>query len=319
VEFDLRDTVVEFIEHWRGKTGVEYGRLCRWVGINCQRLCDWRKRKGAANRHNGHVPRRDWLSGDERSAIVAFYLEHCEDGYRRCAYMMIDMDIVWAAPSTVYKVLCRAGAIRRSRGKPSRKGKGFDQPLGIHEHWHVDITYIHVARKHCFLTTVIDGRSRYIVVSRLTERMEDTDVGIAVQLAHERFPNARPRVISDNGAQFVGKEFKEFIGLHGFTHVRTSPHYPQSNGKIERWHKSLKVECIRRKSLTGLEQAAGVVEAYVDYYNLARLHSAVGYVTPADMLAGKADGIHAARDEKLRLGRERRGLTLEFNGKDAIQ
>ena len=316
MELNIRDTVVEFIEQWRLKTGIEYARLCHWVGINCQRLCEWRRRKGVVNRHNGHVPRKDWLSEDESSAIVVFYLEHKDDGYRRCAYMMIDMNIAWAAPSTVYKVLCRAGAIRSFTGKPSRKGKGFEQPLVIHEHWHIDITYIHVAHKHCFLTTVIDGCSRYIVVSRLTERMEDTDIGIAVQLAHERFPDARPRVISDNGAQFVGKEFKTFIGIHGFTHVRTSPYYPQSNGKIERWHKSLKGECIRRKSLTDLEQAAGVVEAYVDYYNLARLHSAVGYVTPADMLAGRGREIYATRDEKLSLGRERRRVTLDFDRKD---
>lgn len=222
--------------------------------------------------------------------------------------MMIDADLVWAAPSTVYKILCRAGAIRprSNRNRHRAKGDGFEQPVKIHEHWHVDITYVRVGRKHCFLTTVIDGCSRYIIVSRLTETMKDDDIGIAVQIARERFPNTHSRIISDNGSQFVGKEFQEFIGLHGFTHVKTSPYYLQSNGKIERWHKSLKGECIRRKSLTDLEQAQAVIDIYVDYYNRARLHSAIGYIAPFDMLNGRQAEIHAARDEKLRLGREKR-------------
>ena len=99
--------------------------------------------------------------------------------------MMIDADLVWAAPSTVYKILCRAGAIRprSNRSRHRAKGDGFEQPVKIHEHWHVDITYVRVGRKHCFLTTVIDGCSRYIIVSRLTETMKDDDIGIAVQIA----------------------------------------------------------------------------------------------------------------------------------------
>ena len=306
----MRDTILDFIDLWSRKTEVGRQRICRWAGITPQRLCDWRRRRGLANRHNGHVPRKDWLSEAERGEIVRFYQEHFEDGYRRCAYMMIDRNIVWAAPSTVYKVLSRAGVMRHIDRKPSKKGDGFEQPLAIHDHWHVDITYIRVGKTHSFLTTVIDGCSRYIVSSRLTEKMTDADVGIATQLAHERFPSAKPKFISDNGGQFIGKEFQNFIGLHGFTHVRTSPNYPQSNGKIERWHKSLKVECIRKKSLTDIEEAAEVIDAYIHYYNNVRLHSAVGYVTPSDMLTGKMAEIHAARKEKLKQGRQNRQTPL---------
>ena len=306
-----------FIEKWHSAAEIDYNRLCFWVGISPQRLCEWRRRLGLANRHNAAVPRTNWLSEAERMRIVDFYLKHCEDGYRRCAYMMIDADIVWAAPSTVYKILCKAGAIRAGNRRQRHKGKGdgFEQPVSIHEHWHVDITYVRVGGKHGFLTTVIDGYSRYILVSRLTETMKDDDVGIAVQIARERFPDTHSRIISDNGSQFVGKEFQEFIGMHGFTHVRTSPYYPQSNGKIERWHKSLKGECVRRKSLTDLEQAQETIDAYVDYYNQVRLHSAIGYVTPTDMLKGRQREIHAARDEKLRCGREtRRKEVVTMNG-----
>ena len=84
-------------------------------------------------------------------------------------------------------------------------------------------------------------------------------------------------MISDNGPQFIARDFKEFIRISGMTHVRTSPYYPQSNGKIERWHKSLKPECIRPLTPLTLDDARRLIQAYVDRYNTVRLHSAIGY------------------------------------------
>jgi len=90
--------------------------------------------------------------------------------------------------------------------------------------------------------------------------------------------------------------------------VRTSPHYPQSNGKLERWHKSLKSECIRPGTPLTREDARRLIQAYVDHYNTVRLHSAIGYVTPHDMLVGRQAEIHAARDRKLEEARTQRQL-----------
>jgi putative transposase len=108
------------------------------------------------------------------------------------------------------------------------------------------------------------------------------------------------------GPQFIAKDFKEFIRLSGMTHVRTSPYYPQSNGKIERWHKSLKAECIRPGTPLSLEDARRLVEGYVEHYNNVRLNSAIGYITPKDMLAGHQQEIQAKRDRKLEAAREQR-------------
>jgi hypothetical protein len=96
--------------------------------------------------------------------------------------------------------------------------------------------------------------------------------------------------------------------ISGMTHVRTSPFYPQSNGKIERWHKSLKGECIRPLTPLTLEDARRLIYSYVDHYNTVRLHSAIGYVTPQDMLAGRQAEIHSARDHKLEQARQQRRL-----------
>jgi hypothetical protein len=127
-----------------------------------------------------------------------------------------------------------------------------------------------------------------------------------IQRAREAYPEARPRIITDNGPQFIAKDFKEFIRIAGMTHVRTSPYYPQSNGKIERWHKTLKGECIRVKVPLSLDDARRIVTDYVVHYNTVRLHSAIGYVTPKDKLDGRDQDIFDARDHKLAAARERR-------------
>jgi transposase InsO family protein len=136
--------------------------------------------------------------------------------------------------------------------------------------------------------------------------MTEADIEIILQAAKEKYPDARPRIISDNGPQFIARDFKEFIRISGMTHVRTSPYYPQSNGKLERWHKSLKSECIRPGTPLTQEDAARLIKQYVDRYNTVRLHSAIGFITPADMLAGRQAEIHAARDRKLEEARQQR-------------
>jgi len=138
--------------------------------------------------------------------------------------------------------------------------------------------------------------------------MKEADIEVILERAKEKHPEAKPRIISDNGPQFIARDFKEFIRISGMTHVRTSPYYPQSNGKLERWHKSLKGECIRERTPLSLEDAKRLIQQYVDHYNHVRLHSAIAYVTPNDMLTGRQAAIHAERDHKLDEARQQRQL-----------
>ena len=157
-----------------------------------------------------------------------------------------------------------------------------------------------------YLCSILDGCSRSIVHWEIREAMTEADVEQIIQRARERFPGVSPRIISDNGPQFLAKDFKEFIRLCGMTHVKTSPYYPQSNGKIERWHRTLKGDCIRVQTPLSLEDARRIVADYVEHYNTIRLHSAIGYVTPKDKLEGRERLIFAERDRKLEQARERR-------------
>ncbi len=92
-------------------------------------------------------------------------------------------------------------------------------------------------------------------------------VEIIIERAKEKYPDVRPTVISDNGPQFIARDFKEFIRISGMSHVRTSPFYPQSNGKLERWHKTLKHESIRPNCPVSKEDAVRIVREYVEHYN----------------------------------------------------
>nr|WP_320011983.1 DDE-type integrase/transposase/recombinase [uncultured Desulfobulbus sp.] len=157
-------------------------------------------------------------------------MEHPLEGYRRLTLMMLDRDIVAVSPSSAYRVLSAAGLLRRWNGKPSKKGTGFVQPLKPHDHWHINVSYINLKGTFYYMYSLLDGCSRYIVHWELRESMTEKDVEIILQRAQEKFPMATPRIISDNGPQFIGKDFKEFIRITGMTLVRTSPFYPQSNG-----------------------------------------------------------------------------------------
>ena len=280
--------------------------MVSWLGITQSKYYDWKSRYGKVNEHNSWIPRDWWLEEWEKQAIVRFHTKYPLEGYRRLAFMMIDDDVVHVSPSSVYRVLSANGLLKRWNKNPSKKGLGFEQPIRPHDHWHVDISYINIIGTFYYLCSILDGCSRTVIHWEIQPQMQETDVEIILQRARERYPEARPRIITDNGPQFIAKDFKEFIRICGMTHVKTSPYYPQSNGKIERWHKSLKSECIRKKVPLSLEDARRVVGEYVHHYNNVRLHSAIGYITPMDKLAGRENEIFAERDRKLQKAREER-------------
>jgi transposase InsO family protein len=200
-------------------------------------------------------------------AIVRFAREYPLEGYRRLTFMMMDRDIVAVSPASVYRGLREAGMIQ-SWAKPTRKGTGFVQPLQPHERWHIDFSYVNVGGTFYYLCSILDGCSRFIVHWEIREAMKEADAEIVLQRAREKFPQARPRIISDNGPQFIAKDFKEFIRLWQTSQVLTSPHYPQSNGKLERFHRTLKEQAIRPRTPLSLEQARQVVQTFVERYNL---------------------------------------------------
>jgi transposase InsO family protein len=163
-----------------------------------------------------------------KQAIIGFHLKNPLEGSRRLTFMMLDADVVAVSPTSVWRVLGQAGLLSKWNGKPSKKGTGFEQPLAAHQHWHIDVSYINISGTFYYLCSIMDGCSRYIVNCDLRESMTEADIEVILERAKELHPQAKPRIISDNGPQFIAKDFKEFIRISGMIHVRTSPYLPSA-------------------------------------------------------------------------------------------
>lgn len=308
VSQEIRDEVVEFVQYWQQRGKFKVGQLLSWLGVSSSKYYHWQQRRGQANGSNSQLPKENWLLAWEQAAIEAYARQHPEDGYRRLSYMMLDENVVAVSPSSVYRVLRQAGLLQRWLRTASRKGQGFIQPTRPHQHWHIDISYLKLGGTFYYLCSLLDGYSRYLVHWEIREQMTEMEVEIIMQRAREKFPTVQPRIISDNGPQFIARDFKAFIRDCQMSHVRTSPNYPQSNGKLERWHRTLKSEAIRPKTPLTRDDARRVVDQFVSYYNDTRLHSALGYVTPKDRLSGQDQIILAERKNKLVQARQQRQL-----------
>ena len=230
-------------------------RLVGWLGLGASKFFAWKQRYGKVNEHNTWVPRDHWLEPWEKQAIVDFARAHPLEGYRRLAFMMLDADVVAVSPASVYRVLARPACCSRGTRRPARRARASCSRWRPHEHWHIDVSYLNICGTFYYLCSVLDGCSRSILHWEIRESMTEPEVELVLQQAKEKYPGTTPRLITDNGPQFIARDFKEFIRLSGMDHVRTSPYYPQTNGKIERWHGSLKAEAIRPETPLTLEDA----------------------------------------------------------------
>jgi len=289
------------------KTNTPVNKLLTMIGLSSSKYYSWITRFEQPNNHNRNIPKKHWILDWEREAIINYAGTHIGEGYRRLTYMMMDDDIVAVSPSTTYRVLKSAGLLNRwNKVKKSSKGKGFEQPVSVHQHWHIDIKYVNFRGTFLFLISIIDGYSRYIVHHELRMNMQEYDVEITVQRALEKYPCAKPRLITDNGSQFISKDFAEYLKQAGLQHIRTSIAYPQSNGKIERYHRTIHEECLMRKSLIDLDDARKQIANFIEYYNTKRLHSSLFYLTPDDFLNGRITEKLDQRNTKLQLAKKAR-------------
>jgi transposase InsO family protein len=262
-------------------------------------------RFGKKEKHNGMIPKEHWLLPDERQLILDYRCTNPEIGYRALTYHLIDADIVAASPSSIYRVLREAGLLS-PWNRSSSKGKGFTQPLEPHEQWHTDVSYINIRGTFYYFSAVLDGCSRAMLHWQLSTNMREEDAEMLLQETKELYPHGTPRLITDNGPCYIAHDFKKFVKAANINHTRISPYYPQSNGKMERFNKTLKVECIRKKVPLTLEDAKRVIADFVNCYNHERLHAALGYIAPMDRLHGRHEQIFASRAQKLKLARQHR-------------
>jgi putative transposase len=264
--------VVRYSQGIQQKSNITLSQIIVMLGINRSKYYCWQHRTGIANNHNGEQPMQHWLTPDERQSIIDYARQYIcshqyylQDGYRRIAYMGIDENVFACSPISVYRVLSKTGLLSKWKHKKSSKGTGYKQPLAPYQEWHTDIKFINHRGTFLFFISIMVGYTRYIVYHELRETMKEEDVEIVLQRALEKYLGKKPKLITDNGSQYISKDFQMYLKEVGLQHIRTSPSYPQSNGKIERFHKSLEQECVRTTSMINIEDARKQITDYVDH------------------------------------------------------
>ena len=254
-------------------------------------------RPSAARRHWNRIP------AAIRQRVVDLALAAPERTPRELAWQFTDREGHFLSESSVYRILKAYDLITSPAFVVMTAGQTFQHPTHRpNELWQTDFTYLHVVGwGWYYLSTVLDDFSRYILAWTLRTSMGATDVMETLDLARaaadvDRVPVVhRPRLLSDNGPCYVSAELATYLDTNGFTHTRGAPYHPMTQGKIERYHRSLKnvVKLDHYFSPWELERAIG---RFVEAYNHRRYHESLQNVTPADVYFGRQAAILSRRD-----------------------
>jgi len=242
------------------------------------------------------------LTPPEEAAVLAAARESPEWSSRQLATWITDYQDLSVGESTVYRLLKREGLVK----PPDMKllaGKEYQRKTsGPHQMWATDASYFRVVGWGYYMVTVMDDYSRSILAWKLQLDMTSDSLIQVVQLAIDvtgmtEVPlEGLTRLLSDNGPGYVSRAFRDYLGLVGIRHILAAPYHPQTNGKLERYHQSIKQEVNQVPyEVPGDLEVATL--GFVDYYNNRRYHKALGNVTPDDVLKGRRDGILIRRRE----------------------
>jgi len=263
-------------------------------------------------------PGRVWnrIPDEVRQKVVALALKEPELSPREIAVAFTDRERSYVSEASVYRLLRAEGLITSPAFIVIKAADRFANPTtAVDQLWQTDFTYLKVTGwGWYYLSTVLDDYSRYILAFKLCTTMTAADVTATLDLALQAsgldcLPvDRRPRLLSDNGPSYVAAELADWLGEQGMSHTRGKPYHPMTQGKIERWHLSLKSRILLENYyLPGdLERA---VAAFVEYYNHCRYHESLDNLTPADVYFGRDQHIiNERRDIKRRTIAERRRL-----------
>ena len=275
----------------------------------------WGRYQGWKRRYREGEPLADQVSRPSRrvdsplesevNAVIRYALTHPKDGYRRLTWQMVDENIAYLSESSVYRILDCRDLLYRWVRPDRRHGSRPEPPTRPHERWHTDIMYLQLNRVWYFLVSFVDSYSRYIVHHELLTSMTANDVTSATRRALEKYPDERPDIVTDRGCQYTSKEFNKLVKQFELEHILCRIQHPQSNGIIERYHRSTR-EALDEKSMKNLTEARDIIRQWVEEYNDSRLHAGLCYLRPVDYFKGNPKRRLEERRDKLAIARENR-------------
>lgn len=286
---------------------------------------DWYRRYAEAG-YDGlapHQPQRQqfWnrIPDQIREQVVDAALAQTELSPRQLAWQFTDREGYFISESSVYRILKHYDLVTSPVFQIVSAKEAFDNPTkGVNEMWQTDFTQFKVLDwGYYYLCSVLDDFSRYILAWRLAPTMGSTDVEQTLNLAVAKTGIAqikvahRPRLLSDNGPAFVSDALRQYLHRQQIQHIRGAPYHPQTQGKIERWHRSMK-SVVKLDNYYTPEALQAAIASFVTYYNTQRYHESLDNVTPEDVYLGRREAILTQRQNiKQQTLRQRRQNYLQ--------
>jgi len=249
--------------------------------------------------------RRPWnrITPEEEDKVLAVAREFPNLSSRQLSAWITDTKGFAVSESTVYRILKREGLVKRQETQLMAAKEYHTKTTRPHKMWATDASYFRVVGwGYYYLVTVMDDYSRFILAWKLQKDMSANSLIEVVQEAVDATGmtdvpvDDRTRLLSDNGAGYVSRAFRDYLHLVGIRHILAAPYHPQTDGKVERYQQSLKRE-VNQLPYELPSQLERAIADFVDYYNHRRYHKALGDVTPADVLNGRRKQILQRRKE----------------------
>ena len=284
-------------------------RTLNELGINRSTFYNWYQRylesgyDGLATRSSSS--KRFWnkIPGFVKEQVVDIALEEPDKSPRELAFHITDKYEYFISESSVYRILKSYDLITSPAFILMSAGDKFKNPTKrVNELWQTDFTYFRIIGwGWYYLSTVLDDYSRYIISWKLTESMTSEDVKDTLDLAIEKTGieqvkvKHKPRLLSDNGPSYLSKDLKEYLDQKQMDHTRGAPYHPMTQGKIERYHLTMK-NVIKLEHYYFPWELEAELEKFVNYYNNERYHESINNVTPADVFYGRHHEVLSRRE-----------------------
>ena len=282
----------------------------RQLGVARSTFYGWYQRydaggfDGLEDKKPGVQPRWNAIPEKVRKKVLGLALEHTELSPRELACRYTDRERYFVSESSVYRLLKEADLITSPAYVLMSASDSFKHPTSrVHEMWQTDFTYFRIIGwGWYYLSTVLDDFSRYIVSWKLsatmgaTDVMETLDEALAITGVDQVKVKHRPRLLSDNGPAYLSGELRDYLGERKMTHTRGAPYHPQTQGKIERWHRTMK-NVVKLEHYYFPGELKEALRDFVAYYNNERYHEALDNVTPADVYFGRQYRIITEREK----------------------
>lgn len=270
-------------------------RTLREIGINRSTFYKWYD-DYQTNGVEGLKPRKrskvQWnqIADPVKRKIVELALDHTDRSPRELACDMTDKHGYYVSESSVYRILKSRGLIQIPAFDVVKTADKFHNPtVRVNQMWQTDFTYFKVIGwGWYYMSTVLDDYSRYIVEWELCNTMTATDVERILDKSLLKTDLTQmPKLLSDNGACYISGQLNDYMTIVGMKHVRGAPAHPQTQGKIERYHRSMK-NVIKLENYYNPEELKQAIKRFVHYYNNQRYHESLNNLTPSDVYFGRS-------------------------------